>query len=308
MEGIVIKSTGSWYKVKVKENITDAKIRGKLRLKEFKTTNPIAVGDRVIIEPSDNKEPAKIVEVLPRKNYIIRRASNLSKQYHIIAANIDQALLVATIKEPYTSKMFIDRFLVAAESFRIPTFIVFNKCDLWEEKDVEKFVELEEIYLSAGYEIFYTSATERLYLEQLKSILKNKITLLSGMSGVGKSSLINAVEPSLQLKTAKISEVHKTGKHTTTFAEMYSFSFGGYLIDTPGIRSFGLADIEKDKLSHYFPEMRKYMRQCKFNNCLHINEPGCAVKEAVANGKISESRYVNYLEMYYDENEKYRKP
>lgn len=305
-EGIVIKSTGNLYLVRLKNSeIITTRIKGSFRMMDIKTTNPVAVGDKVVVSDVDT-DPV-ISEIKPRINYIIRKSINLSKQAHIIAANVDQAVLIATIALPETSTGFIDRFLVTAEAYHIPTVIVFNKTDIYTEKDSERLHFLMETYRKIGYECLAISVTENKNIDQLIAKLKNNSSLVSGHSGVGKSSLLNLIEPSLQLKTSIISDAHQLGKHTTTYAEMHELSFGGFVIDTPGIKAFGLVDFDKTELSHYFIEMRNVLTDCQFNNCQHINEPKCAVKNAVENNEIAAFRYQNYLSMYNDnENESYR--
>ena len=303
MQGLVTKSTGSWYQVLDQQgNQYECRIKGKFRTLGIKTTNPIAVGDLVKFEVEEGQQSALITALIPRKNYIIRRSVNLSKQTQIIGANLDQAFLVVTLASPATSTGFIDRFLVTAEAYSIPAMLVFNKLDLFSEQGLEILQEYIAIYEKLGYPCFTVSALQKSNIEELKDILKDKITLVSGHSGVGKSTLINALIPGLALKTGIISESTDKGKHTTTFAEMLNLPFGGKLIDTPGIRELGIVDIQPQELSHYFPEMRKLMNQCKYNNCRHINEPGCVVMDAVASGEIESSRYESYLSIYGNEN------
>lgn len=306
MQGIVVKSTGSWYRVKLESNdIVDARIKGKFRTIGIRTTNPIAVGDNVFLEKEN--ENFVISKLGERKNYIIRKSINLSKHSHIIAANIDQALLLVTIEQPETSTGFIDRFIVTAEAYHIPVVIAFNKLDIYSSKSQQKLEYLSSMYSKIGYRCISVSATTELNIDDVRSVLKNKTSVVVGHSGAGKSTLLNTIEPTLDIKTSKISEVHEQGKHTTTFAEMHELNLGGYLIDTPGVKAFGLIDFEKSDLSHYFIEMRAVLNNCQFNNCQHINEPKCAVKKAVAEGNIAEFRYNNYLSMYYDdEEENYR--
>lgn len=302
MQGIVIKSTGSWYVVRL-ENGThvDARIQGKFRIKEIKTTNPLSVGDLVILKEDENNYV--ITEILERKNYIIRKSINLSKRSHIIAANIDQAFLVVTLAQPQTFTGFIDRFLITAEAYHIPTIILFNKVDVYSTEELEKLTDLKNAYTKIGYKCLDVSATQNINIDQVKSLMANKTSMVSGHSGVGKSTLLNCIEPDLNLKTSEISESHLQGKHTTTFAEMFELGFGGYIIDTPGVKAFGLIDFDKNELSHYFLEMRERLNNCHFSNCQHINEPKCAIKEAVAKGEIEEFRYNNYLSMYNDDQE-----
>lgn len=303
IKGYVIRSTGSWYVVKTDEGeLIECRVRGKMRHKKIRSTNPVAVGDRVEVE---HKEDDYIIYgIEERKNYIARKSVNLSKQSHIIASNLDQAILVATIKDPITFPTFIDRFCVASESFHIPVVIVFNKVDLLDDEEREILESFASIYTDVGYDVVYTSCETSEGLDDLKKCLKGKTSLLSGHSGVGKSTLINLIDPELDLRVGEISEAHSTGQHTTTFAEMFPLDFGGYIVDTPGIRGFGLVDIDKEELAGYFPEMRELLPECKFYNCLHIKEPGCAVKQALENGIIGETRYKSYLNMYEDGDEK----
>lgn len=294
MTGIVVKSTGSHYLVRTgKGEVIDCVLKGKLRLDGRKTTNPVAVGDKVDIE--NENEGTVISNILPRKNYIIRKSINLSKQAQILASNLDQAILVATLVSPRTSLGFIDRFLVTAEAYSIPAKLVFNKADILNEELLALQQEIIDIYTKVGYECFVVSSVNGKDLDKIKTLLKDKTTLLSGHSGVGKSTLINAIEPKLNLKTGEISAAHSKGMHTTTFAELHELSFGGFIIDTPGIKELGLVEMKKEEVGHYFPEIRERMNDCKFNNCLHENEPKCAVKAAVENGEISEERYTSYL-------------
>lgn len=307
MEGIVVKSTGSWYEVETpeKERIL-ARLKGKFRIKGIKSTNPVAVGDRVNFHREG--EEAVIDKIFDRKNYIIRRSINLSKQVQIIAANVDQLFLVVTLKNPQTYLGFVDRFLVGAEAYRIPVVLVYNKIDLLEtEEEKAELEKWQNIYDKAGYEQLFVSAEKEIGLEALKEKMKRRLSIFGGHSGVGKSTLINRLDPKLNLRTAEVSESHQSGRHTTTFAEMFELSFGAHIIDTPGIKGFGNVEMQKEHLSHYFPEMRSRMNECKFNNCIHIKEPNCAIKKAVANGEIAESRYFNYLSIYEeDESENYR--
>jgi ribosome biogenesis GTPase / thiamine phosphate phosphatase len=299
-QGIVIKSTGSWYRVRTsKGDEKDCRIKGKLRLKGAKTTNPVAVGDHVEIEINDDSGVIK--KILPRHNHIIRKSTNLSKVSHIIAANIDLALLVVTLKEPYTATGFIDRFLVSAEAYHISAALVFNKIDIYLDDEIKKLQVLKKIYQDAGYQIVEVSALTGHNIDALKEMMRDKVCLLSGISGVGKSALVNCIEPGLKLKTANISSYHKKGKHTTTFPEMHTLSFGGYIIDTPGIKEFGLVTFRKEEIAERFPEMRKYMHSCRFNNCTHIHEPGCAVLEALQKGNIHLTRYESYLKIMEDD-------
>lgn len=301
-----MKSTGSWYSVRMESGeVLDCRIKGKFRMKGIKTTNPVAVGD--VVEVEVNPDGAVINRIEDRKNYIIRKSTNLSKEAHIIAANVDQAVLVVTVNHPVTSTVFIDRFLASVEAYRIPAILVFNKIDLYDEEDLLLLGALTQIYMQAGYECLHVSSLTEEGMEDVVTALKDKVTVFSGLSGVGKSSLINRVEPGLKLKVAEISDSHDTGKHTTTFAEMFPLSFGGYIVDTPGIRAFGLIHMEKTEISHYFPEIFKRASECRFYNCTHIHEPGCAVLEAVEKGEISESRYFSYVSMFEEGDEKYRK-
>ena len=306
MKGIVVKSTGSWYSVRMDSGeVMECRIKGKFRMKGIKTTNPVAVGD--VVEVEVNPDGAVINRIEDRKNYIIRKSTNLSKEAHIIAANVDQAVLVVTVNHPVTSTVFIDRFLASVEAYRIPVLLVFNKIDAYSEDDLMLLGALTRIYMQVGYECFHVSSLTGEGMEDVGAALKDKVTVFSGLSGVGKSSLINRVEPGLSLKIAEISDSHDTGKHTTTFAEMFPLSFGGSIIDTPGIRAFGLIHMEKAEISHYFPEIFKRAEDCRFYNCTHIHEPGCAVIQAVEDGEISESRYFSYVSMFEEGDEKYRK-
>jgi ribosome biogenesis GTPase len=303
MKGLVIKSTGSWYGVLTDEDKTiNCRIKGKFRTLDIKTTNPIAVGDHVDIELEPDQETGLITFLHPRKNYIIRKSINLSKQAQIIAANLDQAFLIVTLASPRTSLGFIDRFLVTAEAYDIPAKLIFNKLDLFSEDGLEILEEYQSIYEQAGYPCYSVSAIQQTNLDQIIDLLKDKVTLVSGHSGVGKSTLINALLPGQELKTAEISDWSDKGKHTTTFAEMFNLPFGGYLIDTPGIRELGVFDIEKQELGRLLPEIRRLMSNCRFHNCRHINEPGCAVLQALENGEFEPSRYDSYLSIYNDNN------
>ncbi|MGZ4054072.1 MAG: ribosome small subunit-dependent GTPase A [Bacteroidia bacterium] len=297
MKGVVIKSTGSWYTVLTEQEfIIECRIKGVFRIKGIKTTNPIAVGDKVEFEMEEDGRGV-IHSIADRKNYIIRKSINLSKQSHILAANVDQAFLVVTLAFPRTSAGFIDRFLLTAEAYHIPAKIIFNKVDLFENdaalmKELDGFIS---IYEKIGYKCFKVSATKKTDIETLRNLSKGKITLISGHSGVGKSTLVNAMDSNLNLKVGEISDAHNKGKHTTTFAEMHPLSYGGFIIDTPGIKELGLVDMEKEEISGYFPEMHALKNQCKFNNCIHLNEPKCAVIEAVEKGEIAASRYTSYV-------------
>ena len=300
MEGLVIRSTGSWYTVKAEDGKQyECKLKGRFKIQGIRTTNPLAVGDRVVFEWRDDKKAGLIHTIKERKNYIIRKSVNLSKRAHIIAANIDQALLVVTMAQPRTSTGFIDRFLITTEAYHIPAILVFNKIDLYDKELLAAKEELKEIYSASGYPCIDVSATKKINLEQLKEVMKGKVSLFSGHSGVGKSALINALDPLKNIRVGEISDAHAKGKHTTTFAEMHQLSFGAYIIDSPGIKEFGLIDFEKKELSHYFPEMRPYLSECKFNDCTHEHEPECAVIEAVREGKIAFSRYENYIKILH---------
>jgi ribosome biogenesis GTPase len=296
MKATVYKSTGSWYAVKDETgNWHQARMKGVFKIDDITSTNPIAVGDRVDIDIENEVENTAIITgITNRKNYINRQSPRAKHQHHIVAANLDQALLIATLREPRTSQGFIDRFLVACEMYHVPAVIVFNKADLYGKKEQEKFTLLKTMYESIGYRVLLTSVPEKKGLESLADVLQNKTTLISGHSGVGKSSLLNVLLPGLQLRTQDVSGWSGKGLHTTTFAEMFDLPTGGRVIDTPGMREFGLVDVSRQELSHYFPEMRERLGDCQFNNCLHINEPGCAIKEAVLNGDISEDRYASY--------------
>ncbi|MBR6539291.1 MAG: ribosome small subunit-dependent GTPase A [Bacteroides sp.] len=307
MRGLVIKNTGSWYLVKTDEgNCVECKIKGNFRLKGIRSTNPVAVGDYVHII-LNQEGTAFISEIEDRKNYIIRRASNLSKQSHIIAANLDQCMLIVTVNYPETSTTFIDRFLASAEAYRVPVKLIFNKIDTYNEEEQHYLDALIHLYTSIGYPCFKVSAKQQIGIEALCNELESNITLLSGHSGVGKSTLINAILPDATAKTGEISSVHKKGMHTTTFSEMFALPNNGYLIDTPGIKGFGTFDMEEEEIGHYFPEIFRTSADCKYGNCTHRNEPGCAVRQAVENHFISESRYNSYLNMLEDKEEgKYR--
>lgn len=292
MNGRVLKSTGSFYKVLADDKILELKLGGRLRLEELKHTNPISVGDEVEIS-----EEGLIVDIQPRKNYLIRKSTNLSKQTHIVASNIDQIWIVATIKSPRTSTGFINRVLITAQAYEIPAGIFFNKKDLLKNVDWEDAEYMASVFTSLGYPTYIISTFDKKDIAFIQEQLVNKTSLFTGHSGVGKSSLLNALDANLHVRTGEISKKFKKGTHTTTFAEMHRLSFGGYVIDTPGIKEFGLVNMERSEISTYFPEMLKIKSQCKFNNCLHINEPGCAVIEAVEQGGIAEFRYVDYVNM-----------
>lgn len=299
MKGRVTKSTGSWYNVRLDDGtMVQARVKGKLRLIDRRTTNPVNIGDRVVVEIGEGD--AVIEEILPRENYIIRQSSRNRTAEHILACNLDQALIMATLSQPRTSTGFIDRFLATATAYHVPALIVLNKMDLYDEQELQFAEEVKSMYHTIGYGVILTSVNDRVGIEEIKNLMKDKISLLAGHSGVGKSTLINAVVPELNLKTAEIASYTEKGKHTTTFAEMFELPFGGFIIDTPGIKEFGILDFEEAEVSHYFPEMEKRLHDCKFHNCLHINEPGCAVKDAVEHGEIAMSRYENYLSIVHE--------
>lgn len=297
MKGVVTKSTGSWYHVRTEDGkIWQCRIKGKFRIQGIKSTNPVAVGDYVDIEIEDESiSQAVIYNLYDRENYIVRKSINLSKQTHIIAANLDQAILVATLANPRTSFGFIDRFLVTAEAYHIPTIIVFNKIDLLEQEDLDYLFEIKKMYENIGYKVMLCSTITLEGIDEIRGTVKDKNTLISGHSGVGKSSLINLLLPNANLRTSEISDYSSKGVHTTTFAEMYDLPDGGTIIDTPGIRELGVFDLQDELISHYFPEMREELKNCKFNNCMHLNEPGCAIKKAVDESRISLIRYESYL-------------
>ncbi|HNY08152.1 MAG TPA: ribosome small subunit-dependent GTPase A [Bacteroidales bacterium] len=302
MKGIVTKSTGSWFTVKPETGPrVECKLKGRFRIQGLKATNPVAVGDRVLYEFLETEGIGVIYDILPRNNYIIRRATNLSKVFHIIAANIDRAYLIVTLASPRTSTGFIDRFLVTTEAYHIPATIVFNKIDIYDDQMQKYHDQMAELYTSIGYECIAISALRGDNLGKFIDGLKNRTNLFAGHSGVGKTALINAIDPELDLKTGKISSVHQKGMHTTTFAEMYELPLGGYIIDTPGIKEMGLIDLDKATIAERFPEMRALMHQCHFHNCTHIHEPGCAVKDAVEAGTINAQRYSNYIGILNDE-------
>jgi len=311
-KGLVIKSTGSWYVVKDTDGIFyECRIKGNLRIKGLKTTNPLAVGDWVDFDwlekdsQDQNRNMGLIYGVEERRNYIIRRSQNLSKQAHIIAANIDQAFLIITINYPVTTTTFIDRFLASAEAYRIPVVLVFNKTDRYDPLQTQKMMEYISIYEKIGYRCMQLSALEGSGMEELKAVMKDSISVFSGHSGVGKSTIINSIQPELNLKTKEISDYHETGKHTTTFSELFELDLGGYIIDTPGIKAFGMLEMEPWEISHYFVEIFKISKNCQYNNCSHTHEPGCAVKEAYQKGEIAESRFISYLGLL-ETDQKYR--
>ncbi|MGZ5242500.1 MAG: ribosome small subunit-dependent GTPase A [Bacteroidia bacterium] len=302
--GIVKKSTGSWYILLDDEGeMHHARLKGKFKLAGNKNTNPIAVGDHIRFTIDSKTNDPVIEQILPRRNYIIRKANNLSRQEHIIAANVDQAIIVATLAMPRTSLGFIDRILITAEAYEIPAIIVFNKLDIYDSEAIEYLDYIRKMYESLGYKTMAISVKEKLNLDELTDLLHGKTSLLTGHSGVGKSSLLNYFVPDLGLKTSTISEFSSKGKHTTTFAEMHVIDAETFIIDTPGIKEFGIVDMKKPEVSHFFPEMRALINKCRFNNCLHVNEPGCAVREAVENGEIYQSRYQTYLSVLFEEND-----
>jgi len=302
LKGTIVKSTGSWHTVKTDDGKTfECKLKGQYRIKGLKATNPVTVGDHVEFYFPGNEEVGMIDKIEPRKNYIIRKSKKLSKQVHIIAANIDMAYLVVTLAQPRTSTGFIDRFLITAEAYHIPASIIFNKIDLYDEKLRQYYEELKAIYTAAGYPCLEVSALRGDNVSELRNLLEGKINLFSGHSGVGKSALINAIDPSQHLKTGEISEMFLKGKHTTTFTEMICLKSGGYIIDTPGIKEFGLIDFKREDLTHYFPEFFRLLPECKYYNCTHISEPDCAVRKAVETGMVSQSRYNNYLSIFFGE-------
>jgi len=297
MKARIYRSTGSWYFAKAEDGkVYQARIKGVFKIEDITSTNPIAVGDEVEMEIEDvAEESAMIDHIYDRRNYVARVSPHNKWQHHIIASNLDQSILFATLKDPKTSQGFMDRFLVSCESYHIPAIMVFNKSDLYRKKELEKFASLKEIYETIGYKVVLASVQNNEGVEEVKSLLHNKTTLLSGHSGVGKSTFINAIFPEFDLRTQEVSGWSGKGLHTTTFAEMFDLPTGGHIIDTPGVREFGLVDISKQELSHYFPEMQKLINDCQFNNCMHINEPGCAVKDAVNAGTVSVDRYASYL-------------
>ena len=306
-KGVVLKSTGSRYRVLYGEGkVIDCTVRGKLRIQEFRTTNPIAVGDNILFEIDNKTSSGIITEVLDRENYILRKSSNLSKHSQIIAANIDQVFLMVTIILPETPVEFIDRFLITAEAYRVPAKIIINKTDMYGSQEFEKMEYLDSMYTKIGYECIRISLYEKTNLELLKGMMKDKISLISGNSGVGKTTLLNLFNPELNLKTAEISDYHKQGKHITTFPEMHKMPFGGFVIDTPGIRGFGVVDMERNEIYHFFREIFTISKMCRFNNCLHLDEPGCAVRTAVEKGEIAFLRYRSYLNIMEGDNRKYR--
>ncbi len=308
IQGRVIKTTGSRHLVRLDTgSIYACSVRGKFRIKGIRLTNPIAVGDLVELEPNEAEQTGVICRIIDRKNYIIRKSTKLSSEAHIIAANIDQAFVVATLRHPTTFSLFIDRFLVSAEAYKIPAKIIFNKTDLYADHDLETLADWVQIYESAGYPCYLTSVERGKGLKAIRESLKAKLSVFTGNSGVGKSSIINFLDPALKLRTGEISDAHQTGIHTTTYAELHELETGGWIIDTPGIRGFGMVDIEKAELYHFFPEIFAVAKDCKYHNCLHSHEPDCAVAKAVEMGQISFMRYSNYISMLGDEDDKYRK-
>jgi ribosome biogenesis GTPase / thiamine phosphate phosphatase len=310
LKGKVLKSTGKWYIVELNDgSLVNCRIRGRMRMDGLRTTNPVSVGDVVSLSDDIDEEGNRVItDFDKRRNYIVRKSTNLSKQMQILAANIDRAYLIVTLKSPETHLAFIDRFLVSAESFRIPVTLLFNKTDLYNEDDQEYADALCFMYESIGYPCVQISATKQENIDFLRDAVKGMQVMISGHSGVGKSTLINALDPNLDIRVGEISKAHRQGQHTTTFAEMHKVATGGYIVDTPGIRAFGITELEKSVMSHYFPEMRERMHACKFHNCQHMNEPKCAVKDAVEAGEIYESRYITYMQlMEEDQNETYRK-
>jgi ribosome biogenesis GTPase len=309
MTGIIYKSTGSWYTVKTPNGkFYECRIKGKFRIQGIKSTNPIAVGDVVEfdIETKNNTATGVIKRIEERKNYIVRKSVNLSKQTHIIASNVDQVFLLVTLNNPPTFTSFIDRFLVTAEAYSINTVILFNKIDTYDEETILEVKYLASIYRKIGYECIGISATTGKNIDKVKEMMLGKISMFAGHSGVGKSTLVNAIEPTLDLKTKEISNQHMQGQHTTTFAEMFDLSFDAQIIDTPGIKGFGVVDMEKEEVGDYFPEFFELKQDCKFNNCLHLKEPKCAVKDALENDEVSYSRYRSYLQILEGEDEHYR--
>ena len=307
MQGTVIKSSGSVYGVRaIDGTIVECRVKGNFRLKGIRSTNPVAVGDNVIFDMREDST-AYITEILERRNYIVRKASNLSKQSHILAANLDICFLIVTINHPVTATTFIDRFLAAAEAYRVPMVLVFNKTDLYDDADNEELDYLTALYGSIGYQCLHTSATNGKGIEDLKEMMRGKVSLLAGNSGVGKSSLVNAIAPEIAARVGEISKSHDTGMHTTTYTEMFEFMPDSFIVDTPGVKGFGTYDMEVEEISHYFVEFFELSKDCRYGNCTHTHEPGCAVLEALERGEIAPSRYQSYLSMLEDKNEgKYR--
>lgn len=309
MEGTVYKSTGSWYTVKGEDgNFINCRIKGRFRIQGIKSTNPVAVGDIVAFDIQDKagEQVGVITAIEDRKNYIVRKSVNLSKRTHIIAANVDLAFMLVTLKDPVTFTDFIDRFLVTCEAYHVPPILVFNKIDQYTEEELIQLRDLIALYKDIGYQSLEVSAATGKNVAELKEMIKGKTSIFSGHSGVGKSTLVNAIEPGLSLKTAEISQQHKQGQHTTTFAQMYDLSFTGQIIDTPGIKGFGIVDMENSEIGNYFPEFFAIKGECKFHNCLHLDEPKCAVKQAVEAGTVAWSRYKSYLQIIQGEEENYR--
>ncbi|WP_298794405.1 ribosome small subunit-dependent GTPase A [uncultured Allomuricauda sp.] len=309
MQGTVYKSTGSWYTVKAEDgSFYECRIKGKFRIKGIKSTNPIAVGDEVVfdLEKVGDETVAVIYQIMERKNYIIRKSVNLSKQTHIIATNLDQVFLLITLNNPQTFTSFIDRFLVTAEAYDIPAVLLFNKMDVYDKDEMVEVDYLIQLYRQIGYNCIEIAAKEGDNVEQVKNMMLGKTSMFAGHSGVGKSTLVNALEPGLKLKTAEISQQHLQGQHTTTFAEMYDLSFDARIVDTPGIKGFGIVDMDEDEIGDYFPEFFKLKSECKFNNCLHLDEPKCAIKNALESDEISWSRYRSYVQMLTGEEDNYR--
>lgn len=307
MLGTVIRSSGSVYGVRAADGtLVDCRVKGNFRLKGIRSTNPVAVGDHVRFDVREDGT-AYIVEILERKNCIVRKASNLSKQSHILAANLDLCFLIVTINHPATATTFIDRFLAAAEAYRVPVVLVFNKIDLYNETEREELEYLTALYESIGYRCLHTSATECNGIEELKAVMQGKVSLLAGNSGVGKSSIVNAIAPEIAARVGEISRIHGTGMHTTTYTEMFEFMPGSYIVDTPGVKGFGTYDMEVEEISHYFVEFFELSKDCRYGNCTHTHEPGCAVLEALESGRLAPSRYQSYLSMLEDKDEgKYR--
>lgn len=307
MQGTVIRSSGSVYGVRAMDGtLVDCRVKGNFRLKGIRSTNPVAVGDHVCFDVREDGT-AYIVEILERRNYIVRKASNLSKQSHILAANLDLCFLIITINHPATATTFIDRFLAAAEAYRVPVVLVFNKVDLYNESEREELEYLTALYSNIGYECLHTSATECNGINELKEMMRGKVSLLAGNSGVGKSSIVNAIAPEIAARVGEISKTHDTGMHTTTYTEMFEFMPDSFIVDTPGVKGFGTYDMEVEEISHYFVEFFRLSKDCRYGNCTHTHEPGCAVLEALENGRLAPSRYQSYLSMLEDKDEgKYR--
>lgn len=307
MQGTVVKSSGSVYGVRAMDgSLIECRVKGNFRLKGIRSTNPVAVGDHVKYDVREDGT-AYIVEILERKNYIVRKASNLSKQSHILAANLDLCFLIVTISHPATATTFIDRFLAAAEAYRVPVVLVFNKIDIYDSSEREELEYLTALYSSIGYRCLHTSATDNIGIDALKEMMRGKVSLLAGNSGVGKSSLVNAISPEIAARVGEISRTHDTGMHTTTYTEMFEFMPQSYIVDTPGVKGFGTYDMEVEEISHYFVEFFELSKDCRYGNCTHTHEPGCAVLEALEDGRLAPSRYQSYLSMLEDKDEgKYR--